>query len=149
MTLLMPGVAYSYLRSDNRIDPSRGYRLQFEVAAAKAGVLSDADLVHANVQLRGLTTLAQRHRFLGRVQLGGNWTDEYVNVPPSLRYFAGGDQSVRGYDYQSLSPTNSDGDKIGGRSEEHTSELQSLMRISYAVFCLKKKKKKYNQYQLI
>src|SRR3546814_6720316 len=49
-TLLMPGVAYSYLRSDNRIDPSRGYRLQFEAAAAKAGVLSDADLVHANVQ---------------------------------------------------------------------------------------------------
>src|SRR3546814_1814717 len=31
------------------------------------------------------------------------------------------------------------------RSEEHTSELQSLMRISYAVFCLKKKKKKYNK----
>src|SRR3546814_2140858 len=31
------------------------------------------------------------------------------------------------------------------RSEEHTSELQSLMRISYAVFCLKKKKKTYQQ----
>src|SRR3546814_2681584 len=31
-------------------------------------------------------------------------------------------------------------DAVGGRSEEHTSELQSLMRISYAVFCLKKKK---------
>src|SRR3546814_7828633 len=31
--------------------------------------------------------------------------------------------------------------KVGGRSEEHTSELQSLMRISYAVFCLKQKKK--------
>src|SRR3546814_2028343 len=30
--------------------------------------------------------------------------------------------------------------RTGGRSEEHTSELQSLMRISYAVFCLKKKK---------
>src|SRR3546814_13612300 len=43
-------------------------------------------------------------------------------------------------------------DRIGhradqiGRSEEHTSELQSLMRISYAVFCLKKKKKKNNTY---
>src|SRR3546814_6299694 len=39
--------------------------------------------------------------------------------------------------------------ELGGvvveRSEEHTSELQSLMRISYAVFCLKKKKKKYTQ----
>src|SRR3546814_7641577 len=33
----------------------------------------------------------------------------------------------------------------GQRSEEHTSELQSLMRSSYAVFCLKKKKKKNNQ----
>src|SRR3546814_9783480 len=31
---------------------------------------------------------------------------------------------------------------VANRSEEHTSELQSLMRISYAVFCLKKKKKK-------
>src|SRR3546814_9444809 len=40
---------------------------------------------------------------------------------------------------------------IGGprpwRSEEHTSELQSLMRISYAVFCLKKKKKKHNHHK--
>src|SRR3546814_8137702 len=36
-------------------------------------------------------------------------------------------------------------DDITGRSEEHTSELQSLMRISYAVFCLKKKKKKPNK----
>src|SRR3546814_6175493 len=35
---------------------------------------------------------------------------------------------------------------IVARSEEHTSELQSLMRISYAVFCLKIKKNKYTQY---
>src|SRR3546814_19446447 len=35
-----------------------------------------------------------------------------------------------------------DGDDVIFRSEEHTSELQSLMRISYAVFCLKKKKHK-------
>src|SRR3546814_7727043 len=34
---------------------------------------------------------------------------------------------------------------VGRRSEEHTSELQSLMRISYAVFCLKKKKPRDNQ----
>src|SRR3546814_1661940 len=38
-------------------------------------------------------------------------------------------------------------DRLAARSEEHTSELQSLMRISYAVFCLKKKKKiKYRQH---
>src|SRR3546814_7929941 len=35
---------------------------------------------------------------------------------------------------------------LGDRSEEHTSELQSLMRISYAVFCLKKKKQNSKAY---
>src|SRR3546814_5415609 len=35
------------------------------------------------------------------------------------------------------------GDTFSSRSEEHTSELQSLMRISYAVFCVKKKKKNH------
>src|SRR3546814_7752205 len=36
---------------------------------------------------------------------------------------------------------------LDARSEEHTSELQSLMRISYAVFCLKKKKRIYNKHE--
>src|SRR3546814_5511205 len=40
-------------------------------------------------------------------------------------------------------------DEIVVRSEEHTSELQSLMRISYAVFCLKKKNKNKNLHQLL
>src|SRR3546814_9388608 len=40
-----------------------------------------------------------------------------------------------------------DGKAKGVRSEEHTSELQSLMRISYAVFCLKKKKRKRQKKQ--
>src|SRR3546814_10062022 len=43
------------------------------------------------------------------------------------------------------SPTANPVHKIALRSEEHTSELQSLMRISYAVFCLKKKKTKRNK----
>src|SRR3546814_6728818 len=50
-----------------------------------------------------------------------------------------------GYTYQAGRPFRAPGKRIlkgriHGRSEEHTSELQSLMRISYAVFCLKKKK---------
>lgn len=114
-TLLMPGVSYTYLRSDNRIDPHNGYRLQFDVRVAKEGLLSDTNLLNGTVLLKGLTTVAQNHRFLGRVQFGGSATNGYKSVPPSLRFFAGGDQSVRGYDYQTLSPTNSDGDRIGGR----------------------------------
>src|SRR3546814_4684673 len=43
-----------------------------------------------------------------------------------------------------------DGSRGGGpRSEEHTSELQSLMRISYAVFCLKKKNKSHIDYSTL
>ncbi|MGG7596954.1 autotransporter assembly complex protein TamA [Pseudomonas sp. WC1] len=114
--LLMPGVSFSYLRSDNRIDPHNGYRLQFDLQTAKEGLGSDTNLIHGNVLLKGLTTLGQNHRFLGRVQFGGSATNGYQqNIPPSLRFFAGGDQSVRGYDYQSLSPKNNQGDRIGGR----------------------------------
>lgn len=134
--LLMPGVSYSYLRSDNRIDPHNGYRLQFDVQAAKEGLVSDTNLLHANVVLKGLTTLAQKHRFLGRVQVGGSATNDYQSsIPPSLRFFAGGDQSVRGYDYQSLSPENSDGDRIGGRylvagSVEYQYEVVEKWRVA-------------------
>src|SRR3546814_9245722 len=51
-------------------------------------------------------------------------------------YRAGTVEYVQGYDLANLEQ----GTKVTPRSEEHTSELQSLMRISYAVFCLKKKK---------
>src|SRR3546814_4910177 len=51
-------------------------------------------------------------------------------------------QRTKELSVQSANGTLSDGDK-DNRSEEHTSELQSLMRISYAVFCLKKKKERH------
>lgn len=115
-TLLMPGISYSYLRSDNRVDPNYGYRLEFSGSMAKEGLLADSDVIHGNVLLKGLTTLWQNHRFLGRAQFGGTESKGFnSSVPPSLRFFAGGDQSVRGYDYQSLSPENNQGDKIGAR----------------------------------
>src|SRR3546814_305368 len=49
--------------------------------------------------------------------------------------------NVNAYGQTGASVTVAKGGVVGSRSEEHTSELQSLMRISYAVFCLKKKKK--------
>lgn len=134
-TLLMPGVSYSLLRSDSKLDPNQGYRLQFDLAGAVDGVLSDANVVHGNVMLKGLTTLFDNHRFLGRVQFGGTETNGFSAVPPSLRFFAGGDQSVRGYDYQSLSPENDRGDKIGGRylfaaSAEYQYSLSEKWRLA-------------------
>lgn len=114
-TLLIPSLGFQRTISDNTTDPSRGYSLLMDLQGAKAGVLSDIDFVRLNVGARGLYTLFDKHRFLARVQAGGIASDGFASVPASLRFFAGGDQSVRGYDYRTLSPTDETGDRIGGR----------------------------------
>lgn len=114
-TFLLPGLGYTFLRSDSDLDPTRGYRLQLELAGAKRGLLSDADLLRGSALAKGLITLGGTHRLLGRVQVGGIATDDFAAIPPSLRFFAGGDQSVRGYDYQALSPKDRHGNRVGGR----------------------------------
>src|SRR3546814_2948210 len=60
--------------------------------------------------------------------------------------------SMRWYSLERMVPSRTDSQCVPRyshvRSEEHTSELQSLMRISYAVFCLKKKKKQHEIYNI-
>lgn len=114
-TLLLPGIAFSRLHSDSKVDPSRGYRLQMDFSGAHEGLLSDTDLLHADLQAKGLITVGAGHRVLARAQLGGIATNAFERIPPSLRFFTGGDQSVRGYDYQTLSPRDSEGERVGGR----------------------------------
>lgn len=114
-SFLMPGIGYSILRSDSPLDPSEGYRLQWDVRGAKQGFLADADVMHVTALSRGLLTFADKHRLLGRAQIGAIGTNNYDKVPPSLRFFAGGDQSVRGYGYETLSPRDRRGNREGGR----------------------------------
>jgi translocation and assembly module TamA len=114
-SLLLPGLGYSKLQADSPLDPSRGYRIQFDVTGSHRAVISDVDILHANVLVKGLYTLADNHRFLSRFQFGGVATNRFSDVPPSLRFFAGGDQTVRGYGYETLSPRNSEDVAIGGR----------------------------------
>lgn len=114
-TLLIPSIGFQRTISDNTIDPSRGYSLMMDLQGAKEGVVSDIDFVRLNLGGRGLYTLFDHHRFLARAQVGGIASDGFARVPASLRFFAGGDQSVRGYDYRTLSPTDETGDRIGGR----------------------------------
>src|SRR3546814_9405959 len=92
-----------------------------------------------------LATNAAKHGALtganGRVEV--NWTQE-AEGSGDRRFRltwaeSGGDRAVVAPDRTSFGTLQ----KLVRRSEEHTSELQSLMRNSYAVFCLKKKKKRY------
>ena len=114
-TLLIPSLGFQRTVSDSTMDPSRGYSLLTDLQGAKAGVLSDIDFVRLHVAARGLYTLWEKHRFLARAQAGGIASNGFARVPPSLRFFAGGDQSVRGYDYRTLSPTDESGDRVGAR----------------------------------
>ncbi|NLY58115.1 MAG: outer membrane protein assembly factor [Gammaproteobacteria bacterium] len=114
-TLLIPSLGFQRTVSDSTMDPSRGHSMMLDLQGAKAGVLSDIDFVRLHVGARGLYTLWDKHRFLARAQAGGIASNGFASVPPSLRFFAGGDQSVRGYDYRTLSPTDETGDRVGAR----------------------------------
>jgi Outer membrane protein len=114
--LILPGASYSYLKRDSPVDPSRGYRLRVEAAGGQRDMLSDIDVLHATAEAKGLITLGTGgHRFLSRIKVGAVGTNNFDRVPPFLRFFAGGDQSVRGYGFRTLSPLDEDGDSIGGR----------------------------------
>src|SRR3546814_7352861 len=85
-------------------------------------------LTHTNSEVRELNEAAR-----GSMRAAGDLGDDVaIKVERGARDFASGDRIIF----------------LRNRSEEHTSELQSLMRISYAVFCLNKKKPPfYQQYQ--
>ncbi len=113
--LLLPGIGYSILEADSAFDPSKGYRLSVELTGAHRALLSDADIAHVLGVAKGLYTLWDNHRFLARARVGGVATNQFDDVPPSLRFFAGGDQSVRGYGYETLTPEDEEGNGVGGR----------------------------------
>ncbi len=71
----MPGIGFSVLRSDSPLDPSQGYRLQWDVRGAKQDFIADADVLHVTGLARGLMTLADKHRVLGRAQIGAIGTN--------------------------------------------------------------------------
>src|SRR3546814_6915806 len=77
---------------------------------------------------------------VGRTPNGGKLDAEKAGVRVSERGFIDVDAQMR----TNVPHIFAIGDLVGQRSEEHTSELQSLMRISYAVFCLKKKRQYKN-----
>ncbi len=73
-----------------------------------------------NVWIR---TLADKHRFVARGNLGWIETNNFEKVPPDLRFFAGGDRSIRGYKYKDISPRDDDG-KLTGASKLATGSLE-------------------------
>ncbi len=95
--------------------PTRGLAFNASLSGAAQPLLSSASLLRARVQLAGMHPIGGDWVWVGRTEVGGVLTDALTDLPKSLRFFAGGDQSVRGYGYQSLGPVDSTGQPVGGR----------------------------------
>jgi translocation and assembly module TamA len=113
--LLVPEVAFGKVRSDDRIYPKWGRRLDFAARGAAEGLLTDSSFVQATARAKAIWSFG-RTRLISRADLGWTETQDFRALPASLRFFAGGDQSVRGYDYQELGPLDEEDNVIGGEA---------------------------------
>lgn len=114
--LLMPGVAFSRSSVDNPVYPRRGWYANLDVhGATRADGLSSVNFLSARLQLKGVIPLGWRWRILARGEQGAIVGTDFRSLPPSQRFFAGGEDSVRGYAYRSLAPRNAFGRVAGGK----------------------------------
>ncbi|MEZ5530096.1 MAG: autotransporter assembly complex family protein [Porticoccaceae bacterium] len=112
--LLIPGIGWQRTQVDNPIFPNRGWRMKFSVRGAAESALSDISFLQVRAAGKGILPLSGG-RLLGRVEAGASTVNRFEDMPASLRFFAGGDNSVRGYDYEELGPLNDVGEVVGGR----------------------------------
>lgn len=114
---LLFGYEASRTVSDKRINPSKGFKQTYKIELGSESLLSDADMAIVNAGWRFMYSLGENdnHQFVGRSDLAYIFTNDFNNVPYNLRFFTGGDQSIRGFDYKSLA-AEENGFKVGGQA---------------------------------
>lgn len=117
LQMVLPGIAYSRTRISAREGtlPMRGNKQSVSVEVADENFISPARLLRIQGQTAWIRSIGHRHRGFTRLGWSGNLVDDIEDIPPSLRFFAGGDNSLRGYDYQSISPVDEDGELVGAK----------------------------------
>lgn len=113
--LLMPSINVSRTWGRNIIYTLDGLRFDIGLRGASDQLLSDNSFMQLQGGIKAITSLGQSNRLITRGRLGTTWTDDFHQLPSSVRFFAGGAQSVRGYSYQSLGPVDSTGKVVGGK----------------------------------
>jgi translocation and assembly module TamA len=135
--LLTPGVNSTLVVADDRIDTRNGYRVQVRVTGASSAVGSTASFGQILASGKRIFSLTHSDRFIARADIGWMTTPDFHALPPRVRFFAGGDVSVRGYKYQSIGETDAAGNVIGGKTLETASlefEHRFLPKWGGAVF---------------
>ncbi|MDU6412142.1 MAG: autotransporter assembly complex family protein, partial [Yersiniaceae bacterium] len=121
--LIYPGLSVSRTRQRGGLMPDWGDSQRYSLDVSDTGWGSDIDFAVVQAQNVWIRTLAEKHRFVVRGNLGWIETNDFERVPPSLRFFAGGDRSIRGYQYKSISPRDDEG-KLTGASKLATGSLE-------------------------
>lgn len=111
----MPGIRLSRRETSGGFDPSLGYNLTLETFGAH-DIWSDQSFLQLNVRYSGMFSPTDHTRFMFRLTQGVNFGPHSNVLPPSMRFFAGGDNSVRGFGYKAIAPKQEDGSGLkGGR----------------------------------
>ncbi len=111
---LVPAIRLSKISTDNPIYPEKGYSLSFALLGSLEGVLSDSSFLQFKTTAKYISPLPFNLRFVARTELASTLLDSITDLPASRRFFTGGDNSIRGYEYQSLGPK-SGNEVTGGR----------------------------------
>lgn len=101
--LVLPGITLAKTRADDLINPDKGWKLQGSLKGASQSLLSATTFLQFHGSAKAVQRFG-RFRVLGRAEVGATWIDETLELPASLRFYAGGDQSIRGYDFRALAP---------------------------------------------
>jgi len=102
-------------RADELLFPRRGVSLLYGVRLAAESLLSDTSLAQVRAEAKWIRPATERSRLIFRAALGGMIVDNFNALPPELRFFAGGDRSIRGFGYEAIGETNERGGVIGGK----------------------------------
>lgn len=113
--LMLPGVTWSRTRADSPVVPDWGWRVSFDLRGGSETLGSDSSFLQGRLQLKWVAALGEQTRLLSRFEYGATRVDATSELPLSQRFFAGGDQSVRGFGYQELGPRDAAGNVLGGR----------------------------------
>ena len=112
--LIIPGFQLSRVKANDPIYPSFGWRLSSGVRFANRNLSSTASFLQLTNSGKILFPLLGG-RVLIRGDLGYTEVTDVRELPASIRFYAGGDSSVRGFAYESLGPLADNGEVIGGR----------------------------------
>ncbi|MEJ2762075.1 MAG: autotransporter assembly complex protein TamA [Gammaproteobacteria bacterium] len=135
--LLMPSIGYWKSVTDDPVYTHNGYKLSVNLRGAAKWIISGVSFAQVLTQAKVIHSLNDRNRIIARAEFGGTEVSNFRRLPASLRFFAGGDNSVRGFGYEALGPRDSNGKVIGGRYVVTGSlqyEYRFLNKWSFAVF---------------